>query len=193
MRTPSPPQQSRVSPRRPRSRRTSHQRPAPPRPGRPAHHVRAHLPVGLPRQAVRTGLLHRPSRGRHRGPVRRRRLDQRRQPHRGIPEVRRGPLQGLLQRHRRSALGRLALHARPARHRRDPDLSGSACGSARRPARCVPDHVDAVALPPANNPVLDEHILGAISMAVLGLPPATSGGSAAWGTHGPGRKYPVLR
>ncbi len=45
-----------------------------------------------------------------------------------------------------------------------------------------------VALPPANNPVLDEHILGALSMIVLGL---TSAG-AVWGLGREWEKLPVV-
>ena len=51
----------------------------------------------------------------------------------GVPAD--NPFNGLLQLPRRPALGRLALHARPARHRRDPPAGGRACGSAPRPAR----------------------------------------------------------
>ena len=51
-----------------------------------------------------------------------------------------------------------------------------------------------VALPPANNPVLDDHILGAITMVVLGL---LSAGDT-WGLGAPGgatelvQRYPAL-
>ena len=63
-----------------------------------AHRLRPHVPVGLLRQAARPRLLDRPRRRRDRRPLRRRRLDQRRQPHRGLPQVRRRrSVQGLLQ------------------------------------------------------------------------------------------------
>ena len=52
-----------------------------------------------------------------------------------------------------------------------------------------------VALWPANNPVIDEHILGAISMAVLGLTLAgdTWGLGKVWGRHHLVGDRPVLR
>jgi thiosulfate dehydrogenase [quinone] large subunit len=52
-----------------------------------------------------------------------------------------------------------------------------------------------VVLPPANNPVLDEHILGAVSMVVLGLTGAgaTWGFGHAWARTALVRKLPVLR
>ncbi|MBU2698316.1 hypothetical protein [Pimelobacter sp. 30-1] len=52
-----------------------------------------------------------------------------------------------------------------------------------------------VVLPPANNPVLDEHVLGAISMAVLGLAGAgaTWGLGHAWSRTALVRRFPVLR
>lgn len=52
-----------------------------------------------------------------------------------------------------------------------------------------------VVLPPANNPVLDDHILGAISMLVLGLTGAggTWGLGHAWSRTALVRKAPVLR
>ncbi len=52
-----------------------------------------------------------------------------------------------------------------------------------------------VALPPANNPVLDDHILGAVSVVVLALTLAgdTWGAGKAWARTGLVRKYPVLR
>ncbi|WP_418058496.1 hypothetical protein [Pimelobacter simplex] len=52
-----------------------------------------------------------------------------------------------------------------------------------------------VVLPPANNPVLDEHVLGAISMAVLGLTGAgaTWGLGHAWSRTALVRRFPVLR
>jgi len=52
-----------------------------------------------------------------------------------------------------------------------------------------------VVLPPANNPVLDAHILGALSMVVLGLTGAgaTWGFGHAWTRTALVRKLPVLR
>ncbi|MFJ9316889.1 hypothetical protein ACIRN4_22070 [Pimelobacter simplex] len=52
-----------------------------------------------------------------------------------------------------------------------------------------------VVLPPANNPVLDEHVLGALSMAVLGLTGAgaTWGLGRAWSRTALVRRLPVLR
>jgi thiosulfate dehydrogenase [quinone] large subunit len=52
-----------------------------------------------------------------------------------------------------------------------------------------------VALWPANNPVLDDHILGALSMAVLGLTLAgeTWGAGRAWARTGLVRRFPILR
>lgn len=52
-----------------------------------------------------------------------------------------------------------------------------------------------VALPPENNPVLDDHILGAITMIVLAAFAAgdTWGLGRWWKQHGLGRDYPVLR
>jgi thiosulfate dehydrogenase (quinone) large subunit len=52
-----------------------------------------------------------------------------------------------------------------------------------------------VALPPENNPVLDEHILGAITMVVLGLTLAseTWGLGRIWATTDLVRRHPVLR
>ena len=52
-----------------------------------------------------------------------------------------------------------------------------------------------VALWPANNPVLDEHLLGAASMAVLGLTLAgeTWGAGAAWAKTPVVRRFPILR
>jgi thiosulfate dehydrogenase (quinone) large subunit len=52
-----------------------------------------------------------------------------------------------------------------------------------------------VALWPANNPVIDEHILGAISMAVLGLTLAgdTWGVGKAWAGRNLVHKHPILR
>jgi thiosulfate dehydrogenase [quinone] large subunit len=52
-----------------------------------------------------------------------------------------------------------------------------------------------VALWPANNPVLDDHILGALSMVVLGLTLAgdTWGAGRAWAGTGLVRRFPILR
>lgn len=52
-----------------------------------------------------------------------------------------------------------------------------------------------VALPPENNPVLDDHILGAITMIVLAAFAAgdTWGLGRWWKQHSLGRDYPVLR
>jgi thiosulfate dehydrogenase [quinone] large subunit len=52
-----------------------------------------------------------------------------------------------------------------------------------------------VALWPANNPVLDDHILGALSMAVLGLTLAgeTWGAGRAWARTNLVRRFPILR
>ena len=52
-----------------------------------------------------------------------------------------------------------------------------------------------VALPPENNPVLDDHILGAISVLVLALTLAgdTWGAGKAWARTGLVEKHPVLR
>jgi thiosulfate dehydrogenase (quinone) large subunit len=52
-----------------------------------------------------------------------------------------------------------------------------------------------VALWPANNPVLDDHIIGALSMAVLGLTLAgeTWGAGRAWTAIGLVRRFPILR
>jgi thiosulfate dehydrogenase (quinone) large subunit len=52
-----------------------------------------------------------------------------------------------------------------------------------------------VALPPANNPVLDEHILGAVTMVVLGLTLAgdTWGAGRMWSRLPLVRRLPVLR
>jgi thiosulfate dehydrogenase (quinone) large subunit len=52
-----------------------------------------------------------------------------------------------------------------------------------------------VALPPANNPVLDEHILGAVTMVVLGLTLAgdTWGAGRAWARTALVRRHSILR
>jgi len=52
-----------------------------------------------------------------------------------------------------------------------------------------------VALWPANNPVLDDHILGALTMVVLGLTYAgdTWGGGSAWAKTRLVRRFPILR
>lgn len=52
-----------------------------------------------------------------------------------------------------------------------------------------------VVLPPVNNPVLDEHVLGALSMVVLGLTNAGStwGLGEMWARTSLVRKVPVLR
>jgi thiosulfate dehydrogenase [quinone] large subunit len=52
-----------------------------------------------------------------------------------------------------------------------------------------------VALPPENNPVLDEHVLGAISMVVIGLTLAgdTWGLGRIWAKTDLVHKFPVLR
>jgi len=52
-----------------------------------------------------------------------------------------------------------------------------------------------VALPPANNPVLDEHLLGAVTMVVLGLTLAgdTWGAGRVWSRLPLVRRLPVLR
>lgn len=52
-----------------------------------------------------------------------------------------------------------------------------------------------VVLPPATNPVLDNHILGAITMVVLGLTLAgdTWGMGKLWARNDLVRRYPVLR
>jgi thiosulfate dehydrogenase [quinone] large subunit len=51
-----------------------------------------------------------------------------------------------------------------------------------------------VALPPQNNPLVDEHILGAITLMVLGLTLAgdTWGVGKVWARHHLVRRYPVL-
>jgi thiosulfate dehydrogenase [quinone] large subunit len=52
-----------------------------------------------------------------------------------------------------------------------------------------------VALWPANNPVLDDHILGALSMVVLGLALAgdTWGAGRIWARTQLVRRFPILR
>jgi thiosulfate dehydrogenase [quinone] large subunit len=52
-----------------------------------------------------------------------------------------------------------------------------------------------VALWPANNPVIDDHILGALTMVVLGLTAAgnTWGLGAKWGKTGLVHRFPILR
>jgi len=52
-----------------------------------------------------------------------------------------------------------------------------------------------VGLWPANNPVIDDHVLGALSMAVLGLTFAgdTWGAGAAWARTRLVRRLPFLR
>jgi thiosulfate dehydrogenase (quinone) large subunit len=52
-----------------------------------------------------------------------------------------------------------------------------------------------VALWPATNPVLDEHILGALSMLVLGLTLAgnTWGAGKAWAKTELVQRFPILR
>jgi thiosulfate dehydrogenase (quinone) large subunit len=52
-----------------------------------------------------------------------------------------------------------------------------------------------VALWPANNPVIDDHILGALSMVVLGLTLAgeTWGAGRAWARMSLVRRFPILR
>jgi thiosulfate dehydrogenase [quinone] large subunit len=52
-----------------------------------------------------------------------------------------------------------------------------------------------VALPPENNPVLDDHLLGMVSVMVLGLTLAgdTWGAGKAWAKTGLVRKNPILR
>jgi thiosulfate dehydrogenase (quinone) large subunit len=52
-----------------------------------------------------------------------------------------------------------------------------------------------VALPPENNPVIDDHILGAISVAVLSLTMAgnTWGFGRLWAETALAKKFPVLR
>jgi thiosulfate dehydrogenase (quinone) large subunit len=52
-----------------------------------------------------------------------------------------------------------------------------------------------VALPPENNPVLDDHILGAITMVVLGLTLAgdTWGAGRIWSRVALVRRFPALR
>lgn len=52
-----------------------------------------------------------------------------------------------------------------------------------------------VALPPANNPVLDDHLLGAVTMVVLGLTLAgdTWGAGRMWSRLPLVRRMPVLR
>ena len=46
-----------------------------------------------------------------------------------------------------------------------------------------------VVLPPANNPVLDDHLLGAVSMVVLGL----TGAGATWGLGHIWAQLPIVR
>jgi thiosulfate dehydrogenase [quinone] large subunit len=52
-----------------------------------------------------------------------------------------------------------------------------------------------VVLPPENNPVLDDHLLGAISMVVLGLTLAgdTWGAGSLWSRRNLVRRFPALR
>jgi len=52
-----------------------------------------------------------------------------------------------------------------------------------------------VVLPPENNPVLDDHILGAITMVVLGLTLAgdTWGAGRIWSRVALVRRFPALR
>lgn len=52
-----------------------------------------------------------------------------------------------------------------------------------------------VALPPANNPIMDEHILGAISIAALSLSMAgnTWGFGHMWANTPLAKKFPILR
>ena len=52
-----------------------------------------------------------------------------------------------------------------------------------------------VALPPANNPILDDHILGAITMVILGLTLAgdTWGVGRTWAKTNLVHRFPVLR
>ena len=124
------------------------------------------------------------------------RLDQRRQPDRGLPELRRPrgqPVQGVLQRAGRPRRRRLALHARPARHRRHAPVGvamrlGTAAGA------LMYAFMYAASLPLENNPVVDDHLVGVIVMVVLALERR----GTTWGLGRPWRRialvqrYPVL-
>ena len=52
-----------------------------------------------------------------------------------------------------------------------------------------------VALPPANNPILDEHVLGAITVAVLALTSSgnTWGMGKMWANSTLAKRFPILR
>ena len=68
---------------------------------------------------------------------------------------------------------------------------GIRIAAARRPA--LPDDVDVV-LPPENNPVLDDHIVGLIGMIVLALTLAgDTWGVGRWARTTLVRRYPFLR
>ncbi len=105
------------------------------------------------------------------------RLDQRRQPHQGLPRLRRhGPVQGLLQRHRRRRLGRLAVHDRPARHRHRAVL-GIAMRVAAAAGVLLLVLMWTAVLPPANNPFMDDHLIYAMVLVLI----TALGAGHTWG------------
>ena len=89
-------------------------------------------------------------------------LDQRRVADEGVPgQLRDRPVRGSLQGHRRGRLGGLAVHARAGRDRRRADARYRDAGR-RGPGALLYLLMWTVVLPPETNPLVDDHIIGAL-------------------------------
>lgn len=98
-------------------------------------------------------------------------LAQRRLPDHRLPVRSRGPPGGLLQRPGRQHLHRLAVHARPARHRSHAGhRHGARVGALAGALMYL--FMYGASLPTVTNPFLDDHLTGAIVMIVIATVPA---------------------
>ena len=112
------------------------------------------------------------------------RLDQRRQPHQGLPRLRRDrTVQGHLQQHRRRGLGRLAVHGRPARHRRRPDARHRHADRRRQRRAAAGHDVDGRPAPREQplhgRPPHLRVVLVALALVAPATPSASAGGGSS--------------